>query len=480
MEYPNLALLIDGEWLDATNRETKEIRDPANGEVLGLLPLAGVDDIQRATDAAARAFSGWRAMCAIERARILLKIAARLREKSTSLAAVITREQGKTLGEAAGEIASTADTFEWMAEEGKRIYGRTVPSRIHGAEQLVTLEPVGPIAAFAPWNYPAVLASRKVAAALAAGCTVVLKPAEETPGIMVAIAKLCVECGLPPGVLNVLYGNPAEISQRLIDAPDIKKISFTGSVAVGQHLSALAGARMKKITLELGGHSPVIVDRGVNIGQVVRGAVTAKFRNAGQICHAPTRFFVHDSIADAFIAELVNRASALKLGHGMSDSTQMGPLTHGRRLEAMQAFCDDAASRGARIACGGNRSTDHPTGYFFEPTVIADANSALLAMREEPFGPLALVSRFESITQAIAMSNEVDLGLGAYAFTDSYESARQIQDGIEAGSISLNTFAISPPEMPFSGWKQSGLGTEMGIEGLHEYLKTKSVIRAPF
>ncbi len=480
MDYPTLELHVNGGWLRGGGRDELPVYDPATGERLGVLPLASAQDVTDAIDAAHRAFPAWRRVSALERARLLQLIAARVREHSAGLAHVLSREQGKTLREAMGELAGAADTFEWMGEEAKRIYGRTVPSRLAGAEQLVLHEPAGPVAAFAPWNFPAVLAVRKVAAALAAGCTVVLKPAEETPGIMVAIARLCKACGLPPGVLNIVYGHPVEVSRQLIEAPQIRKISFTGSVPVGRALSALAGAQMKSITLELGGHSPVIVDRGVNVEGVARAAAAAKFRNAGQLCHAPTRFIVHESLADAFAVALANQAQALRLGPGVDDASQMGPLTHGRRLEAMQAFCDDAVAHGARVLCGGRRSAQLPQGHFFEPTVISEAGPSLAAMREEPFGPLALVSRFESADQAIEMANAVDLGLGSYAFTDSYEFARRLQADIQAGSISFNTFAISPPEMPFSGWKQSGMGAEMGVEGLREYLKTKAVIRAPF
>lgn len=479
MTYPTLKLLVDGEWLGLSGRESQEVRDPADGTVLGQLPFATDADVDWAVEAATREFRTWSRTPALERARALQAIAAQLRQCSTRLATTLTLEQGKTLSEAHGEIAGTADTFEWMAEEAKRVYGRIVPSRLRDTEQLVSFEPVGPVAAFAPWNYPAVLAARKVAAALAAGCTVVLKPAEETPGIMVAIAEICQKSGIPAGVLNVIYGAPDRISRQLINDARIQKISFTGSVQVGQTLAALAGQRMKSITLELGGHSPVIVDRDVDLAKLVPAAAAAKFRNAGQICHAPTRFIVHDSIAEEFAHTLAARAGALRLGHGLQSDVQMGPLTHARRVSAMQELCEDACSRGARLLCGGVRRESLKPGFFFEPTVILDADESMLAMREEAFGPLALISRFDAIEQAIEQANSVDLGLGAYAFSKSYESVRQIQTEIAAGSVSINTFAITPPEMPFSGWKQSGLGTEMGIEGLREYVKTKSIIRAP-
>ena len=477
VSYPTLQLLVDGEWLGQTGRKSLPVHDPATGEWLADLPLATAADIDAAAEAAARAFPAWRATPAHERGRLLEAIAARIRERCESLATVLSREQGKTLREAMGELSVAADTFDWMAQEGRRAYGRLVPSRLAGVEQLVVQEPVGPVAAFSPWNFPAVLASRKIAAALAAGCTVVLKPAEETPGILVAIAAIAVECGLPRGVLNLLYGDPAQISQQLIESPAIAKLSFTGSVPVGRHLSTLAGMQMKKITLELGGHAPVVIDQDVDVELLAQAAIAAKYRNAGQLCHAPTRFIVHESVVASFTQALVTRAQALKLGHGLAADTQMGPLTHERRVQAMEAFCEDALARNAKIACGGERYGSR--GFFFLPTVIADADTSLLAMREEPFGPLALVSRFTHLDDAIAQANHPDYGLGAYAFTGSYESARRLQEGIESGSLSINTFSITPPEMPFCGWKQSGMGAEMGSEGLHEYLKTKSVIRAP-
>jgi succinate-semialdehyde dehydrogenase/glutarate-semialdehyde dehydrogenase len=476
MTYPKLSLLINGEWI-GNGRPTTQIHNPATGELLGHLPMASLEDIDCAIDAAERAFISWKKMPALERGRLLLSIAAAIRSKAEFLATVITMEQGKTLQEARGEIESTADTFEWMGEEGKRVYGRVVPSRFAGAEQLVVYEPIGPVGAFSPWNYPAVLAARKVATALAAGCTVVLKPAEETPGILVAIAQICVEAGLPDGVLNLLYGNPAQISERLISSPKIKKLTFTGSVPVGQHLSALAGAAMKKITLELGGHSAVIVDDDVDVGRFVELATVAKYRNAGQICHAPTRFLVHDHIYDQVVQQFAERASALRVGNGLSPESQMGPMINAKRLKAMQDFTFDAEQKGARVVTGG--STAHPdrSGYFWKPTVIADVGGDVEAMRSEVFGPIALFSRFDTVERAIDAANSVELGLGSYAFTNSVSSMRTIQERIEAGFISFNAFVSPPPEMPFAGIKQSGLGSEMGSEGLFEHFNVKSVIR---
>lgn len=477
--YPKLRLLIGTRWIDARSEDSRDIRevfDPANEDLLGYLPLATTDDVEAAVQAAANAADSWKRTTPLERGRILNRIASKIRDHSAQLATVLTLEQGKTLQESEGELIAVADTLEWMAEEGKRSYGRIVPSRIQGAEQLVQQEPVGPVAAFSPWNYPAVLAVRKVAAALAAGCTMVLKPAEETPGIMIAIAELCLEAGLPPGVLNIIYGRPATISEALIAHPVIRKVSFTGSVQVGRLLASQAGHWMKSITLELGGHSPVIVTEGSNPRAVAKLAAAAKFRNAGQLCHAPTRFFVHESIAQDFTKELAAIGNSLTLGHGLSPSTQMGPLTHRGRVDAMTAFCDDATALGGKVVCGGRRAS-MAKGYFFEPTVIAGAHPAMQSMREEPFGPLALVAQYGTLTDAIHAANSIDLGLGAYAFTNSMDAARQLQAELDTGSVSINTFAISAPEVPFSGRKMSGVGSEMGVEGLREYLKPKSVLR---
>ncbi|MGN5478082.1 aldehyde dehydrogenase family protein [Cupriavidus basilensis] len=413
----------------------------------------------------------------LERARVLARISSAIRTGAEVLASVLTMEQGKTLREARAEIEATADTFEWMAEEGKRVYGRIVSPRSAGVEQLVLYEPVGPVGAFSPWNYPAVLAARKVATALAAGCTVVLKPAEETPGILVAIAKLCLEVGLPNGVFNVVFGDPAQISEHLISSPKIRKLTFTGSVPVGRHLSALAGAAMKKIILELGGHSAVIVDRDVDVTRFVDLAAAAKFRNAGQICHAPTRFFVHNEVYDDVVRQFSDRAAGLRLGNGLIPETQMGPLLNERRMAAMQDMTADAVGKGAKVVTGGSAAEVHPGGHFWRPTVIAEADGEMEAMRSEVFGPIALFSRFNTVGEAIDAANRVELGLGSYAFTDSVKSMYEIQERIEAGFVSFNAFSSPPPEMPFAGIKDSGLGCEMGMEGLLEHFNVKSVIR---
>lgn len=452
--------------------------NPATGQLLGDLPIATAQDIADAAAAADVAFHEWRRRTALERARILHAIAASIRESSRMLAMVLTQEQGKVLPEALGEINSCADAFEWMAEEGKRVYGRIVPSRYVGVEQLVLHEPVGPVAAFSPWNYPAALACRKIATALAAGCSLVLKPAEEAPGTLVLIGRICRDAGLPEGALNVLFGVPDQISRQLIADERIRKVSFTGSVAVGRHLGTLAAAQMKKITLELGGHSPVIVCDDVDPEKLAALAVQTKFRNAGQICFSPTRFFVQDGVYDLFAKAFSDRAEALRLGNGLDDGVQMGPLIGEKRIKAMQSLVDDARENGAQVRTGGRVAKNQATKNFWEPTVLDVGEGQVRAMREEPFGPLALLRRFTSVDDVIHEANSTEFGLGSFVFTRSMDRAAQLQDALRAGNVSINTFLLTPPEMPFSGIKNSGTGSEMGSEGLISHFTTKSVFRS--
>ena len=480
LAYPELALYINGEWLSGAGRDSIAVTNPATEELLGRLPVATTSDMDLALFAAEQGFKVWRATSALERGRLLQAISLRIRNSLHDLARIITLEQGKCFRDACQEVHNTADAFEWMAEEGKRAYGRLVPARTANTDQYVRLEPLGPVAAFSPWNFPAVLAGRKIATALAAGCSIVIKPSEETPGIVLAIARLCEEAGLPKGVLNVLYGEPADISKTLIASEIIRKVSFTGSVPVGRLLANQAAGLFKRITLELGGHAPVIIADDVNLDRVVALTLSAAFRNAGQICQCPTRFYVHDRVHDTFVQKLAEGASALKLGDGMDDSVQMGPLTNPRRSEAMEAFCADALQNGGEIQSGGGVPAEFERGHFWLPTVISELSPDALALREEVFGPMALIRRFDDLDQAITEANSTEYGLGAYAFTNSLETAYRIENGLEAGNVSINTYAISASEMPFSGVKSSGMGYEMGSEGLREYLSVKSVVRAAF
>jgi len=477
--YPELKLLIGGSWTDGSTGESLPVHNPATGALLGQLPIASAADVDAAVDAAARAFVGWKAMTALERGRILARIGQLLRSRASELAPILTMEQGKPLAEAHGELTSAADNFEWAGEEGKRLCGRIVPSRFPGADQYVLNEPIGVVAALSPWNFPAVLATRKIAMALAAGCTLVIKPAEETPGILVAIAHLCLEAGLPAGALNMVFGIPAQISERLIRSPQVKKISFTGSVPVGKQLSALAGQEMKPITLELGGHSPVLVMEDADVKQVAKLALASKFRNAGQICMAPTRFYVHDTVFDQFVECFAEGARSIKVGDGLESGVTMGPLVSARRVAAMESLTADACNAGARLICGGARPQGVPReGSFWEPTVLADVPGHARVMTEEPFGPMALMVRIRSVEDALERANRSSYGLASFAFTDSARSISTIRSGIQAGSISINTSAITPPELPFGGVKDSGLGVEMGVEGLSAYTTPKVCIQA--
>ncbi|CAN5637847.1 NAD-dependent succinate-semialdehyde dehydrogenase [soil metagenome] len=477
-DYPKLEMLIGDEWAGASGRDTQPVVNPATGKSFAEVPLANASDMDRAVEWAVKGFSTWRAMTAYARARVMHDITASIRAHEAMLSATLTLEQGKPLRESLLEIRNAADTFEWMAEEGKRVYGRVVPARFKDTDQYVRYEPVGPVAAFSPWNFPAALALRKVATALAAGCSVVLKPAEETPGTMVAIARLCLRAGLPPGVLNVIYGVPADVSERLIGHPAIKKISFTGSVAVGRQLAAKASAHSKKITLELGGHAPVIVTSGVDVSRVVDLAVAAKFRNAGQLCICPTRFYVDESIFEPFVKAMAEKADRIEVGPGDDQRSSMGPLANARRVQAMERFCDDAGSKGARTVAGGRAEKGNGAGYFWRPTVVANASTDVAAMHEEPFGPIALINPYANLRDAIARANSLDFGLAAYAFTDSLQAAHLLEGSLEAGNVSINSYVSTTPEMPFTGVKSSGMGVELGIEGVLEHMNIKSVVRA--
>lgn len=469
--------LIAGKDVTQGGRDTRPVFNPATGETIGMLSLASLEDIDAAAENAQKGFLEWSARSAFERARCLQAVAAQVRADAELMAALLTAEQGKTLNEARGEVAGSADLFEWLAEEGKRIYGRTVPARSAVVQQMVQLEPVGPVAAFSPWNYPLALAARKIAHALAAGCSVVIKPAEEAPSAVLHLARICIRCGVPANAIQVLFGVPSMVSERLIASRHIRKVSFTGSVTVGRHLAALAGQALKKVTFELGGHSAVIVMDDADVDRAAQMSVASKFRNAGQICIAPSRFFVHDAIHDRFVSEFVRHSKNLSVGDGAMAGTDMGPLAHQRRAEVMQMFTEDAVLAGARIAVG---APDRPSraGYFWEPTVLTDVSDGARLMREEVFGPIAPMVRFDDLDTVIARANDVDFGLASYAFTGSLKTARAIQDRLKVGMVGINTFSVTAPEMPFAGTKDSGLGVAQGIEGLLDHMNIKSVYRA--
>ena len=474
MTYPNTQLFIDGVWRDALDGKSLAVFNPATAKEIGRVAQAGTADLDLALAAAQKGFETWRDITAVERAKIMRKAAALMRERAATIAAILTQEQGKPLIEAKGEAMAAADIIEWFADEGQRVYGRIVPTRGNLAmRQMVLKDPVGPVAAFTPWNFPINQVVRKMAAALAAGCSMIVKAAEETPAAPAELIRAFADAGAPAGVLGLVYGNPAEISGYLIPHPVIRKITFTGSTPVGKQLAALAGKHMKRVTMELGGHAPVIVAADADIVRAAKVAGGAKLRNAGQVCISPTRYLVHNDVRKAFVDAFVAVAKGAKIGHGLEGGTTLGPLANPRRLSAMQKITDDALTRGATLATGGQRIGS--TGNFFEPTVIVDAPLDSLLLTEEPFGPMASVRGFDKLEEAISEANRLPWGLAAYAFTTSLKTAHELTHGIQTGMLWINQAAMPWAEMPFGGVKDSGYGSEGGPEALEAYLNTKSV-----
>ena len=473
MSYPNTQLLIAGEWQEAADGRTLPVFNPATGDEIGRVAHAGIADLDRALAAAQKGFETWRDIPAIERAKTMRRAAALMRERADGIAALLTQEQGKPLVEARLEAMAAADIIEWFADEGMRVYGRIVPSRTLAVRQMVLKDPVGPVAAFTPWNFPINQAVRKVSAALATGCSIIVKAAEETPAAPAALIRAFVDAGVPAGAVGLVYGNPAEISGYLIPHPVIRKISFTGSTVVGKQLAALAGQHMKRVTMELGGHAPVIVADDADIDLAVKSAGAAKFRNAGQVCISPTRFLVHESIRGDFTAALAAHARNLKVGDGLADGTQMGPLANPRRLTAMAEVMHDALQRGATVATGGARIGD--TGNFFAPTVLDDVPLGAKVFNDEPFGPVAAVRGFNTLEEAIAEANRLPYGLAGYAFTRSLKNAHLLAQRVEVGMLWVNQPALPSAEMPFGGLKDSGYGSEGGPEALEAYLNTRAI-----
>lgn len=473
--YSDTQLFIDGQWRDG-RKPRLAVLNPATGETIGTLAHAAKEDLDAALQAAQRGFDVWRKKSALERSKVMRRAAELLRERADDVARLMTMEQGKPLIEAGLEINSGADTIEWFAEEARRTYGRIVPARTANVTQLVVKEPVGPVAAFTPWNFPVNQAVRKVSAALAAGCSIILKGPEETPASCAALIAVFADAGVPAGVVNLVFGVPAEISSYLIAHPVIKKISFTGSTVVGKQLAAMAGSHMKRVTMELGGHAPAIVFDDADVPLAVKTLAANKFRNAGQVCVAPTRFIIQDKVFDDFLASFVKTAEDLKIGDGLEKGVRMGPLANPRRVEAMDALIGDATSRGAKVATGGERIGNR--GNFYKPTVLTDVPTDARIMNDEPFGPVALVSRFKDYDEAITEANRLPYGLAAYAYTNSAKTMANVGADVETGMIGINHHGIGIAELPFGGIKDSGYGSEGGIEAVEAYLNTKTVTQA--
>ena len=474
--YTDLKLFIDGKWLGVEGRNSEDVINPANGKVLGRLPHAGKADLDEALAAAQKAFPAWKATSAYDRAKIMRKAADLLRERYDHVAKVQTQEQGKSYAESRAEVMTSADIIDWYAEEGRRSYGRIVPGRMKGIRQLVMQEPIGVAAAFTPWNFPTLTPIRKIAGALAAGCALIIKASEETPGGCIELVKCFADAGLPAGVLNLVFGVPAEVSEHLIPSPIVRKISFTGSIPVGKHLAGLAAKGMKRATMELGGHSPVVVFDDADPEKAADTIAAFKYRNAGQVCISPTRFYVQEKGYNKFVARFTEYAKGLKLGDGLEKSTTLGPLANPRRLDAMEAFVNDAKARGGKIQTGGSRHGNE--GFFFEPTVITDVPDDSKIMTEEPFGPVAPIVPFKTFDEVVERANSLEFGLAAYAFTSNGAQAQAIGDAIQSGMVGVNSVMISTPETPFGGIKESGYGSEGGIEGLQAYMNTKFISQA--
>lgn len=474
--YEQLSLFIDGAWLDAGNRDTAPVINPANGAILGRVPLATAADLDLALTTARTAFDIWSHTVPAERSRILRQGATLMRERTEHIATLMTLEEGKPLAESRDEVLRAAEYFEWFAEEARRIDGRVVPSNRPGVQQLVKRQAIGPVAAFTPWNFPAITPARKLSAALAAGCSVILKPGEESPATALALARCLDDAGLPKGVLQVVFGVPDMVSARLIASPVIRKVAFTGSVPVGRLLSERAAAGVKPITLELGGHGPVLVFDDADIEAAAVGGAANRFRGTGQICISSTRFLVQRGVYDQFVERFVAATGALVIGDGMASQTQVGPLANPRQLAKMEALVADAVEQGATVLAGGKR-IDRP-GYFFEPTVLANVPMTARIMHEEPFGPIAVLLPFDTLADGLAEANRLPYALSAYAFTTDARTALDVGDGLEAGMIGINQYRIVATELPFGGMKESGHGSEGGAEGISHYLTNKFISQA--
>jgi len=468
-KYPELQLLIGGKWI---SRDGAPVINPADETVVGTVPHATQADLAAAVDAAEQGFEIWRRTSPAKRAEIIMKAVGIIRSRVEEFAVAMTLEQGKPIAQSRLEILRGCEIIEWDAQEGRRTYGRVIPSE-PGMRHTVLRQPIGPVAAFSPWNFPMSSPSRKVGGALSAGCSIILKASEETPAGAVQLARAFTEAGLPPGVFNLVFGEPSKISDYLIPHPSIRLVTFTGSIPVGKHLAAMAGQHMKPAIMELGGHAPVIVCDDVDPVATAATSVMGKSRNAGQVCVSPTRWFVQDKIYGEFTKAFAEKASALKVGNGMDADNQMGPLANSRRIDMMTALVADAKAKGAKVLAGGARLGN--SGYYWPLTVLADIPDDARVMREEPFGPIAVVNRVKTLDEAIARANELPYGLAAYAFTNSAKNAERLSEGVEAGNLSINHLVASLAETPFGGVKDSGYGREGGTEGLTHYTVVKNV-----
>lgn len=475
-KYDALYLFIAGNWVAADGRNTVPVTNPANGQVIGDVPLATSEDLDVALRVAEEMSRTWERTLPGERARILKAGAELMRARSEHISVQMTLEEGKPLAESRDEVLRAADYFEWFAEEAKRLDGRFVPANRPNVQQIVKRQAIGPVAAFTPWNFPAITPARKLAAALAAGCSVIIKPGEECPATALALARCLDDAGLPKGVLQMVFGVPDDISKHLIASPVIRKVTFTGSVPVGRLLATRAAAGVKPITLELGGHGPVLIFNDADIGSAAQQGAANKFRGTGQICISSTRFLVQRAVYNDFVDQFVAAARLLKVGDGMHTGVAVGPLANPRQVAKTEALVSDAIQKGARLLLGGQRISSD--GYFFEPTILADVPADARISSEEPFGPIAVVMPFDEIEDGLMEANRLPYGLSAYAFTRDTSTAIKVADGLEAGMIGINQFRVVATELPFGGIKDSGIGSEGGSEGIDHYLTNKFISQA--
>ncbi|MCL4188936.1 MAG: NAD-dependent succinate-semialdehyde dehydrogenase [Rhodobacteraceae bacterium] len=473
--YPDLRLFIGGAWRDATGGATRPVTDPATEEVLGTMATAGEADIDAALAAAREGFAVWRQTGTWDRARILRRTADLIRERSERIATLMSLETGKPIAEARAETGTAADQFEWYAEETKRIYGQIIEGRSRDVRMAVIYQPVGVVAAFTAWNFPALLPARKIAAALAAGCSVIVKPAGESPASCAALVEACADAGVPAGAVNFLTGSSDLISRRLIAAPEVRKVSLTGSVPVGKELLRLAADGVKKVSMELGGHAPVLVFPDADPAAAGEACARVKFRNAGQVCISPTRFYVHEDVCAPFAAAFATVARSLKIGRGLDDGVQMGPLANRRGLDGIRELVADALGRGAELLAGGKVPGGINRGYFYEPTVLGRVPDDARVMVEEPFGPIAPITPFRSYDEVMARANALPFGLAGYLFTNGLSLATRAAEDLEVGMVGVNDLLLATAEAPFGGIKESGMGREGGSIGILDYVEPKYI-----
>jgi succinate-semialdehyde dehydrogenase/glutarate-semialdehyde dehydrogenase len=471
--YSSYGLFIHGAWRSKGGHGLIEVFDPATGELLGTAPAADAADVMEAIASATAGLKAWRSTPAWTRADLLHACASIMEKRTEEASRRITLEAGKPLVQSRREWALSVDQFRWYAEEARRTYGRIVESRAPGGRVEVLHEPVGVVATFTAWNFPAVLIARKVAPALAAGCSVIVRPSNEVPGTAMLMVDCLRQAGLPNGVVNLVIGPTSTTYTTLMTSPEVRKVSLTGSTAVGQQMVRDAAITMKRVTMELGGNAPLIVFGDADVGKVLDLAVPTKFANAGQVCVAPDRFFVHEALHGEFVNEFARRARALKLGHGLEESTQMGPLINQRRIDAVERIIADAEKRGGKIETGGRRPAGNNKGFFFEPTVISHLPDDALAIAEENFGPIAAITPFKQPDEVYPRANAGDFGLAAYVFTRDPQRVREAVASLQSGMVGVNSFALAAAEAPFGGIKLSGMGREGGIEGIHDYLNVK-------